>query len=158
MRVNTVFMYRLIKEKSGFSRQTAIAVTALAAIETGWWRNRFIRTHFNPFSLHWAEWQKKYGGQPGQYERDDRSAPMTRFPSLEKGVEAAIALLKGKIYSIKPNDNWHTVYNKLYKPLDPPNDTKYGSPRWALNPPKRDTFINVCQKVEKILRENGILD
>ena len=137
-------MYKLIKEKSGFSRQTSIAITALAAIETGWWKNYFIRTHFNPFSLHWLPWQKKYGGQPGEYERD-KSAPVTRFPSIEKGIEAAIALLKSKTYQIGPNDDWKTVYEKLY-------------PKWAKNPPSYETFIQVCQKVEQILTKNGISD
>jgi hypothetical protein len=144
MKVDTVFMYRLIKEKSGFSRQTAIAITALGAIETGWWTNYFIKTHFNPFSLHWSKWQAKYGGQPGEYEKDDKSSPITRFPSIEKGVEAAIALLKN-YYKIDPYDDWNTVYSKLY-------------PRWAHNPPTRETFLQVCQTVEKKLKENGILD
>jgi hypothetical protein len=147
MKVNTVFMYRLIREKSGFSRDTSIAITALAAIETGWWKNYFIRTHFNPFSLHWSRWQAKYGGQPGEYERDDKSSPITRFPSIEKGVEAAIALLKN-FYKIKPYDDWNTVYSKLYE----------RTPRWALKPPTRETFLQVCQTVEKRLKENGSSD
>jgi hypothetical protein len=144
MKLDTVTVYKILRSK-GFSRDTAIALTALSAIETGWWKNYFTKTHFNIFSLHWSEWQSKYGGVPGEYERDDKSAPLTRFPSIEKGIEAAVALLKSKTYQIGPDDDWSTVYSKLY-------------PKWAKNPPSYDTFIGVCRAVEKKLQEHGISD
>ena len=58
----------------------------------------------NPGAMIFADWQKKYGGEPGKTVKgpDGKTRTFTKFPSVEKGKEAQRALWESDAYRNKP--------------------------------------------------------
>jgi murein DD-endopeptidase MepM/ murein hydrolase activator NlpD len=71
----------------------------------------------NPGAMIFADWQKKYGGEPGKTVKgpDGKTRTFTKFPSMEKGKEAQRALWESDAYKNKP------LSEALGKWVDPNN-------------------------------------
>jgi peptidoglycan hydrolase-like protein with peptidoglycan-binding domain len=65
----------------------------------------------NPGNLRFAEWEKEFGGV--------KNGGFTKFPSVEKGVEAYFRLLGGPAYrKFVDNKDWNGLVNKYAPPSD----------------------------------------
>jgi peptidoglycan hydrolase-like protein with peptidoglycan-binding domain len=72
----------------------------------------------NPGNLRFAEWEKQFGGVP--------NGGFTKFPSVEKGVEAYFRLLGGPAYrQFVDNKDWAGLVNKYAPPSDGNNSSLY---------------------------------
>jgi len=76
-----------------------------------------VRELNNPGAMIFADWQKKYGGEPGKTVKgpDGKTRTFTKFPSMEKGKEAQRALWESDAYKNKP------LSEALGKWVDPHN-------------------------------------
>jgi hypothetical protein len=71
----------------------------------------------NPGNLRWADWEAEFGGTK------DGQGNFTRFPSVEKGIEAQVHLL-GTVYREEvDNRDWHALVSR-YAPASDGNDVE----------------------------------
>ncbi|MFL5354695.1 peptidoglycan-binding protein [Archangium sp.] len=72
----------------------------------------------NPGNLRFAEWETQFGGV--------KNGGFTKFPSVEKGVEAYFRLLGGPAYrQFVDNKDWQGLVNKYAPPSDGNDSTTY---------------------------------
>jgi hypothetical protein len=71
----------------------------------------------NPGNLRWADWEAEFGGTP------DGEGNFTRFPSVEKGIQAQVHLL-GTVYREEvDNRDWYALVSR-YAPASDGNDVE----------------------------------
>ena len=71
----------------------------------------------NPGNLRWADWEAEFGGTK------DGQGNFTRFPSVEKGIEAQVHLL-GTVYREEvDNRDWYALVSR-YAPASDGNDVE----------------------------------
>jgi peptidoglycan hydrolase-like protein with peptidoglycan-binding domain len=71
----------------------------------------------NPGNLRFAEWEREFGGQP--------NGGFTKFPSVEKGIEAYFRLMDKGYRQFIDNKDWQGLINKYAPPSDGNNSTQY---------------------------------
>jgi len=71
----------------------------------------------NPGNLRFAEWEKQFGGVP--------NGGFTRFPSVEKGIEAYFRLMDKGYRQFIDNKDWQGLINKYAPPTDGNNSAQY---------------------------------
>ncbi|HEX8825812.1 MAG TPA: peptidoglycan-binding protein [Archangium sp.] len=73
----------------------------------------------NPGNLRFAEWEKQFGGQP--------NGGFTKFPSVEKGIEAYFRLMDVGYRKFIDTKDWQGLINKYAPPSDGNNSAQYAN-------------------------------
>jgi uncharacterized FlgJ-related protein len=71
----------------------------------------------NPGNLRFAEWEKQFGGVP--------NGGFTKFPSVEKGIEAYFRLMNVGYRQFIDNKDWQGMINKYAPPSDGNDSSLY---------------------------------
>lgn len=113
--------------------------------------------HNNPGNLKFAKWMRKYGAVPGEAGTDGGN--FAKFPSVEQGQSAMVALLKDKKYAGKTVEDAIKTWtnNQSYKNI--PADLK-GKKIESLDPAQFTNLLNTITKGEdsKLYNWEGITD
>ncbi len=111
--------------------------------------------HNNPGNLKFAKWMRKYGAVPGEAGTDGGN--FAKFPSVEQGQQAMVALLKDKKYAGKTVEDAIKTWtnNQSYKNI--PADLK-GKKIDSLDPTQFTNLLNTITTGEdsKLYNWEGI--